>query len=52
MIKEILTEGFCSKPEEIYELELRCLRKVMQTEDVKEGIGAFLAKRKPRFKGV
>ena len=52
MIKEILTEGFRGKPEEIYELELRFLRKVMQTEDVKEGIGAFLTKRKPKFKGV
>ena len=51
MIKKIIIDGSDIQAKEISEMELRCLKEVLGTNDVKEGISAFLEKRKPRFKG-
>ena len=51
MIKRIIIDGSDIQLKNVYELELRCLKEVLETNDVKEGISAFLEKRKPQFKG-
>lgn len=52
MIKYILQEGAHAHIDKINEIELKCLKIILQTEDVKEGIDAFLQKRTPKFKGI
>ena len=51
MVKSILLQGAGKEPQEINEIELRCLREILDTEDVQEGVRAFLDRRKPQFKG-
>jgi enoyl-CoA hydratase/carnithine racemase len=51
LIKRLILDGSNLQLTEVYELELRCLKKVLQTNDVKEGINAFLEKRSPQFSG-
>lgn len=51
MIKRILLDASDIQSKEVYEMELRCLKEVLETNDVKEGINAFLEKREPQFKG-
>lgn len=51
MIKRIMLDASDIQSKEVYELELRCLKEVLETNDVKEGISAFLEKREPQFKG-
>lgn len=52
MIKKIILGASDIQSKEVYELELRCLKEVLETNDVKEGISAFLEKREPQFKGI
>ena len=51
MIKRVILDASDLQSKEVYELELRCLKEVLETNDIKEGISAFLEKRKPQFKG-
>jgi enoyl-CoA hydratase len=51
MIKYILQEGAHRHINEINKMELECLKMILQTKDLKEGICAFLEKRHPNFKG-
>jgi len=51
MIKRMLLEGNGESFKEVNKLELRCLREVLRTEDVREGIKAFMERRDPQFEG-
>lgn len=49
--KEAITEGMeCSDMDQAIEVEARLFGKCFETADQKEGMGAFLEKRKPEFK--
>ncbi|MCK1992705.1 enoyl-CoA hydratase [Peribacillus muralis] len=48
-IKKAINEGSEVKLEEGIELETNLFEEIFQTEDVKEGVSAFLNKRKPSF---
>ena len=50
--KEAIVKGLeCSNMDEAIEVEAKLFGKCFSTEDQKEGMGAFLEKRKPVFKG-
>jgi enoyl-CoA hydratase len=51
LIKKIIFQGFDKRIEDVYNLELSCLEQALSTEDLKEGINAFLEKRSPKFRG-
>ncbi|MBS1682862.1 MAG: enoyl-CoA hydratase/isomerase family protein [Bacteroidetes bacterium] len=52
LIKKMLTKSATSSLEEMLEYEAYCQEIAGQTHDHKEGVEAFLEKRKPEFKGV
>ena len=50
-VKKMLAETFTTDLEAQMEMEARLIASMMRTDDGKEGIAAFLAKRKPEFTG-
>jgi 2-(1,2-epoxy-1,2-dihydrophenyl)acetyl-CoA isomerase len=50
-VKKMLTETFTNPLETQMELEARAIAKMAQTPDGREGIDAFVGKRKPNFTG-
>ena len=51
LIKKAVNQSFNNDLESQLELEAKLQTKAGQTEDYKEGVNAFLEKRKPKFKG-
>jgi 2-(1,2-epoxy-1,2-dihydrophenyl)acetyl-CoA isomerase len=51
-VKKMLLTSFTTDLEAQMEYEARMISDMMRTEDGKEGIAAFLAKRKPEFRGI
>ncbi len=51
-VKTLLVDSFTNSLETQLELEARLIAKTAQTDDGREGIAAFVAKRKPTFKGA
>jgi 2-(1,2-epoxy-1,2-dihydrophenyl)acetyl-CoA isomerase len=51
MIKTFIDRGWGMSLEQFYDLEALGLDKIMQTQDFKEGVAAFVEKRKPEYKG-
>jgi 2-(1,2-epoxy-1,2-dihydrophenyl)acetyl-CoA isomerase len=51
-VKTLLVDSFTNTLETQLELEARLIAKTAQTADGREGIAAFVAKRKPLFKGA
>jgi 2-(1,2-epoxy-1,2-dihydrophenyl)acetyl-CoA isomerase len=51
-VKTLLVDSFTNTLETQLELEARLIAKTAQTDDGREGIAAFVAKRKPVFKGA
>jgi enoyl-CoA hydratase len=51
MTKKAINEGLDSDYDKAFEIEAECFREISQTEDLVEGIKAFLEKRQPEFKG-
>lgn len=51
MAKKSINEGLDANYEKALEIEAECFREVSKTEDLVEGIKAFLEKRQPEFKG-
>lgn len=51
MAKKSITEGLGADYEKSFEIEAECFREISKTEDLVEGIKAFLEKRQPEFKG-
>lgn len=49
--KKAINGAFGLRAEDGFELETRLFSELFETEDQKEGVSAFLAKRKPRFTG-
>ena len=49
--KRLIQQGFTETLESQMERETRAIANIARTEDAREGIAAFLAKRKPDFKG-
>lgn len=52
LVKNIINEGFDEALEDGLSLERKNFGRCFETADLKEGIGAFLEKRDPQFKGV
>ncbi|MBW1613815.1 MAG: enoyl-CoA hydratase/isomerase family protein [Deltaproteobacteria bacterium] len=51
MIKMCLRDGLAMNLSQALAYELRCIEFLFSTEDQKEGVNAFIEKRKPNFKG-
>ena len=51
MSKKAINEGLDADYEKSFEIEAECFREISKTEDLVEGIKAFLEKRQPEFKG-
>ena len=51
LLKQVMNLAGSYKIEKGYRFESEAFGKLFETEDLKEGIDAFLSKRKPRFKG-
>jgi 2-(1,2-epoxy-1,2-dihydrophenyl)acetyl-CoA isomerase len=49
--KRLIQQGFTETLESQMERETRAIADMARTEDAREGIAAFIAKRKPDFKG-
>ena len=50
-VKEMIRQSFSNGLETQMELEARAIAGLIETRDGQEGIQAFIAKRKPDFKG-
>lgn len=50
-MKKAVRDGLDTTLDQGLELEVKAFLQVYQTEDAKEGVNAFLSKRKPEFKG-
>lgn len=50
-IKAAVTDGMSMDLSSALAYEARCFELLFSTEDLKEGMGAFMEKRKPLFKG-
>jgi len=51
MIKKVVNEGINMDFQSALAYEMRCFELLFATEDQKEGMRAFIEKRKPAFKG-
>ncbi len=51
MAKRAINEGLVTDYEKAFELEAEYFNEILKTEDLMEGIKAFLEKRQPQFKG-
>ena len=51
LIKKMLNKSFCADLEEMLQYEAYCQEIAGRSEDMREGVTAFLEKRKPLFKG-
>ncbi len=51
VVKRCVTKGFDMDVEGSLALEMEGLMELLETEDCREGVGAFVEKRKPEFKG-
>lgn len=51
LIKKMLNKSFCANLEDMLQYEAYCQEIAGRSEDMQEGVAAFLEKRKPLFKG-
>lgn len=51
MVKRLLVDSYSETLEKTMEMEARGIANMVKTEDAKEGISAFVQKRKPNFNG-
>jgi len=51
MAKKVINDGLTADYEKAFEIEAEYFKEILKTEDLIEGIKAFLEKRQPEFKG-
>ena len=50
MAKKAINEGLDAEYSEAFTIEAKCFDEIAKSEDLKEGVKAFIEKRQPRFK--